>query len=190
MSTDYDRQQRAATGLSQLSTNDLRVLTTVIRPQNYPQDYVYNGKSLSEWLHELDENVDENTREAARKTIKQLGTNAIPPLIALLSIPISELEELLIRQAGLPLERASFRRYAVVDGFKVLGGSAAPAIPALAKLLGDWDVGFYAADALSAIGHNSMPVLLQTLTDPNPIARKRSAQALGSFSEDSEKGGA
>ena len=174
-------------GLNQLSTNDLQVLIKAIRPRDYPTDPVFDGQPLSKWLYDLDERSDETAREAAGKVILHLGTNAIPPMMAMFKIERSELEELLVQQAGVPLGTAMFRRYAVIDGFKILGELAATAIPDLVKLLGDWDRGSYAADALSAIGRESVPSLVASLADPNPIARKNSAHALWKFGEDSEK---
>ncbi len=186
LSKDYETQRRTVEGLHQLSTNDYQTLVKTGRSKDCPPDPIINGKPLSEWLYNLDEKAEEKERFAAVETVKHSGTNILSSLVAMLQIKSSGLEELLISR-GLLIGAASSRRYAVIDGFQLLGDQASPAIPALAELLSDDEIGYFAAMALSKIGRSCLPTLLKAITSPNTTARKRAAQALGDFSEDSEK---
>jgi HEAT repeat protein len=185
---DRDREKREAAGdvLNRISTNVFPALVKMARPKNYPRDPQYEGRLFSEWLYELDSR-EEKTREAAEKVIKAQGTNLIPILVQMIQIKESHQEEMLHFLTYLPIEYAMNRRFAVVDGFKVLGPLARPAIPDLIKLLSDRELGDPAFLALAKIGPESVSPLLKELVSTNETARRYATEALGYFAEVSEK---
>ena len=72
------------------------------------------------------------------------------------------------------------------QALKDLGPDAAPAIPQLAKMLSDGRTCNSAAWALVNIGTNSLPVLLDALTNGNSDSRLEVAGAIGSLREAAE----
>jgi HEAT repeat protein len=68
-----------------------------------------------------------------------------------------------------------------------LGPDAAPAIPQLARMLNEAGTGNSAAWALVQIGTNSLPVLLDALTNGNTNARLEVAGAIGWLREAAEE---
>jgi HEAT repeat protein len=67
-----------------------------------------------------------------------------------------------------------------------LGPAAAPAIPQLAQMLKEGRNCNAAAYTLASIGTNALPVLIDALTNGNPIARLEAAGAMGGLREAAE----
>ena len=129
---------------------------------------VYNGKPLSEWLL-LNAARDDSATEA----IRQIGTNAIPTLLDLLSTTewnkkrvVSKLKSKGFRKEflGRHAETEDIRTVAV-DGFKILGTNAESAIPQLTKLLHESEPRLEVAYTLAGIGTKGFAVLTNAIND-------------------------
>jgi RNA polymerase sigma factor (sigma-70 family) len=77
-------------------------------------------------------------------------------------------------------------REAAHEAFKAMGDSAAPAIPALATVLHSSRNQNAAAWALVFVGTDSLPTLIDALTDGSPVARMEVAGAIGSMRDRAE----
>lgn len=129
---------------------------------------VYNSQSLSAWLvsHESTPKDDSRGQQLFVDAISAMGTNALPGLITQLDPPIST-NQLYILSA--------------IEACRILGPAAQPAIPALAKRLAQGIPS--AAEALHAIGPETIPALAETLISMPPTcpAQYRIAKVLGRY---------
>jgi HEAT repeat protein len=164
-----------------------------------PQEPVCQGKPLTRWLLEnLDRNVSEEQWKNSHSgtAIRALGTNALPTLIRLASTRDSTWTSIvgeLARMkefAFLHLPWQQGKHGAAAWALKMLGPAAAPAVPALVRLLSDRDaeVRLTAARCLAGIGsvgQDAVPALLRVFVASNgtnwdDIAlRSATANALG-----------
>jgi HEAT repeat protein len=110
----------------------------------------YQGRSLTKWLSLFREaEADTAQEKRASEAVRAIGTNAIPQLLRMLTS-----EDFQVQMDA-------------KSAFTILGPVAAPAVPALAKLLAgtnELDM-FMAAQALGEIGAPALPVLMETLTN-------------------------
>jgi len=164
----------------------------------------YQGKSLSEWLKDFQaakvssptsprpfspEEFQVEFVEPTHNAIRSMGTNALPPLLTLVSARDSMHQrwaKMLL--ARLPLIRwqpsaQDLRRSMALDGFTALGTNAQPAVPDLIVLLNDKDadVRKYAASCLSAVGpaaEQAVPALIQRLADSDSLVVESAEHAL------------
>ncbi|EEF57545.1 HEAT repeat domain-containing protein [Pedosphaera parvula] len=131
----------------------------------------YAGKSLSAWLVELS-NPDPAMEKQARTAVHEMGTNAIPKLLKLMSAEDSSFKLQLIgwtdRQSwvrfNFPL--ASNERAMAAEGFAVLGPEARSAVPALSRLA-QRDKDGFVGQALVHIGTEGVGALAQALANNN-----------------------
>ena len=129
----------------------------------------HEGKTLSEWLSQpWDEGVsDEDTATALRA----MGPRVLPTLLDWLQQRDSRIKRWIAMQAEkqtlfeLNFEGADVRRGTAVAGLRLLGTNAASAVPALAKLIDDPELGDAALSGLAAIGKPAGVVLLSALTN-------------------------
>jgi HEAT repeat protein len=134
----------------------------------------YQGKRLSQWMDVLvpsDDAPDDASHKQATEAIRHIGTNALPFLLAELQYKESPFDKAL----DWLNEKRSFRELRgkakdehagrAVAGFRALGPAAKPAIPALAVMLDDPAVWGYEANALAAIGPDSLPTFTNSLTN-------------------------
>jgi hypothetical protein len=164
-------------------------------------DPSYNGKALSEWLLELHrrpapeefpeefqkrlldpeqfEKIYEKKKFRDQGAIRQIGTNGLPTLLALLGVTEQNIKATLSRLKSSELHgdwwneaaRVEDVRNLAFEGFEVLGTNAAPAIPELTKMLRNSDALFEAARALTRVGPSGFSALTNALTDPNGSVR-------------------
>lgn len=141
-----------------------------------PHEPKYQGKRLTAWLDDL-RSPSLLARTNATLAIQQMGTNAIPFLIAMLHARDSKVKvaamDLLSRQhwVRFHFRYDSDRRIEAYMGLAALGPQAAGAIPELAKLLYQpWEPR-QAAYALHQIGTQAVPVLRQALNSTNSETR-------------------
>ena len=152
----------------------------------------FEGKRLSEWLRELEALPDvasSNWNEASR-AVRQIGTNAIPALLKMLEVTDSKwklqtvdwLQETMSVDLTETLANVHNRR--ALLGFRLLGHSAAPAVPRLEALVAKSNPQI-ASQALAALGEMGgseiLPALLKALTNGGPVVRAQAATALGSL---------
>jgi HEAT repeat protein len=125
------------------------------------QQQVYNGKSVSEWVGDLDLKKPKDVRDQAQENLRQIGTNAIPFLLK----EMSDLGELW-QKIGVTNFDDSQEDLARLNNvrlaFKTLGPIAKPAFPALVDMLNSGKNTDSAALALTQIDPQLAVV---TLTD-------------------------
>src|SRR5882724_1715155 len=158
------------------------------------QKGIYRGKSVKAWSLQNFTGPDAQSHDEARNVLKAIGTNAIPDLIAALQAKDWFLTAKARSNAlKLPptLRRFVLRRLGEADPVTVraaaaralglLGADAAAAIPVLAQTLRDPEpqVSWDSATTLGRIGKTSVPVLIDALKETNPITRHAAVSALG-----------
>jgi HEAT repeat protein len=144
----------------------------------------HEGRTLSEWLSQpWDERVsDEDTATALRA----MGPRVLPTLLDWLQQRDSRTRQWIAMQADkqtlfdLNFEGADMRRGTAVAGLRLLGTNAASAVPTLAKLIDDPELGGAALSGLAAIGVPAWPVLLSGLTNRLPAVRSLAVVLLAS----------
>jgi hypothetical protein len=146
----------------------------------------YNGKKLSEWLrayelgysNESDRRLVERDQAAAADAIQHIGTNALPWLLKRIAYnPPAWKQKMAPFTARIPSRMLAHwytegerLGWDALQGFRVLGSRAAPAVPELAQMIKngtrrgvgrDWPM-----NALSYIGRDGFPALLAALGNP------------------------
>jgi hypothetical protein len=141
-----------------------------------PKDPVYEGKTLSAWLPDIDYNQPQTKREKAGEAIRSMGTNALPFLLRDLDLAQApRLKDSLLRLSRqqslfkLNWRDADERSRQATWAFKALGAAGSPAIPELLRLE-DSNPG-YVPGALAGIGVVALPFLIQGLTNDNEHVR-------------------
>ena len=133
--------------------------TVVVKEINNRPGY-YNGKSLKEWLKNLDDQNLGPANDEAANAVRHIGTNGLPVIISLLQI-------------NNPLHHNA------VLACQELGVGAKPAIPALMKLLNDGYANGYVGVAMDRIGQDGITSLIEALTNENSSVRYEVIHALG-----------
>lgn len=147
-----------------------------------PHEPTYEGKTLSEWItpfgrqtaKALDapggpEHFEE--LEPVRKAVRQIGTNAIPFLIARLNHRESGLHrtarELSDKQPYVSLRLANpyVSKIRAIRALANLGPAAEPAIPSLKAQLGDAALSQHAVYALSGMGTEGLRAIVEQYTN-------------------------
>ena len=157
-----------------------------------PREPVYEGKRLSEWLEDCHGRmVDEDDkgvsprRDKAVKSIRAMGTNALPWLMAEFTKSPSKWRLNFNRWSGrhtrgrFQLDDGSARMVRAVAGLQLLGSDIAPALPELARWLGDPEQGSWAAQAMEAGGAQALPYFLHGISGTNIQAEISSVIGLG-----------
>jgi hypothetical protein len=134
---------------------------------------------------------DEVRRGQAADAVRQIGTNAIPYLLANMCYENPDwMQRVTAVTVHLPepvwvwwqaiVDRHDRSRQSY-DGFAILGPQAAPAIPALVAMADDRDINDAATRALARIGKPALPYLMDALTnrDNAPEMRGAAADAMG-----------
>jgi hypothetical protein len=124
----------------------------------------YVGQPLSDWLCCEPRDLEQNA-------VLQIGTNAIPTLLDILGATDKTVKKVAARLDNKSMQRRvraddfvidDFQALAV-DGFRILGANADPAIPQIVKLLNSQETSFNAAQALAEVGPNGFAVLTNNL---------------------------
>jgi len=130
----------------------------------------FGGKGLGEWLKQRP-NGNEFSNDAQR-AIREMGTNAIPGLLARLVYKDEKF--------GLADDETAID---AVGGLILLGDRAVPALPRLEELVAGDDrrIALYALMAGCNMGTNSVPFVTRALTSPHADVRN---QAVGLFMDE------
>ena len=150
----------------------------------------YQGRKLTQWLRELEAAPDMNSpawRDAVH-AIRAIGTNGLPTLITMLGGADSRWKvqavALIQDTANVDLSEsladADQRRARIA--FQVLGRAARPAIPNLAALADTSDPALAERAFLAMLeigGPETIPPLLNVLTNPNPARQIMAVNYLG-----------
>lgn len=127
---------------------------------------VWKGRQLSTWVEELN-NADPQKAARAETALRHIGTNAIPYLLSSLSSAETPVTEWL--ETG---GRSELRLTGAVTAFRVMGGSAVNALPALGVVLTNQttttNVGtaYAVAQSMAGIGRAVEPLLVAALNHP------------------------
>lgn len=142
-----------------------------------PNEPSYEGKSLGEWLSMHQDGWGLSTN--AVNAVRQMGTNAIPALLARLTFKDTIF--------GLPRYDISMGG---VSGFIALGDRAVPALPALAAVMDsdDQDLAIRAMMATLGTGTNALPCLAKGLKSRFPDLRNEAAHSLADWGVQFPKG--
>jgi HEAT repeats len=164
-----------------------------------PPEPVYQGKRLSDWLHE-NSSLGGGRNPTVQEAFRQFGTNAIPTLLRMLRAQDSKFKLKLIELAQkqhlirIHFVRAEDRHLDAVSGFSFSGATASNAVPALIQIyeerLSDSSQ-MATAYALMCIGPaaiQAVPTLVRTAGNTNSSARVRGVtiQVLGKIHADPE----
>jgi HEAT repeat protein len=160
-----------------------------------PREPSYNGKTLTEWIDDLD-SKESLGREEAAEAIHHIGTNALPRLLVMIrdgepgtfqrilaKLPPREAKWLRYDPVGALLEREG-REMLALKGIRILGSSAAPAVPALIKLMDGGDVevqpvAIWCLAGLGAAASPAVPSLIRHMSDGSSVSFEFAKNALG-----------
>ncbi len=160
-----------------------------------PPELSYQGKTLGEWIVPFCRQTSVGLNAPAgpqhfeelqptRRAVSQIGTNALPYLIAALNRREPTLHRA-IRQladkqpyAALKLTDPRVLRIRAIRAMAILGPEARPAIPSLTAQLSDPFLSEHAAYALSGMGADGMRALVDQFTNAAPAARMQIATTL------------
>jgi hypothetical protein len=172
----------------------LAVVTVLGWPRE--KEPVYQGKKLSEWAEPYNDAGDDDARVDA---IRHIGTNALPYLLSWMQFErptwrtkihgsLHRLPRILRRDIvyRVLLGRGELRLRAVRSAFEALGPEAAPAVPALARILSLTKspvIGYRAAETLAGIGGDGLSALTNALADQRCPYRYYAAEAIGSMGD-------
>jgi len=142
-----------------------------------PNEPSYQGKTLGEWLKMHQDGWGLSTN--AVNALRQMGTNAIPALLARLTYKDPDL--------GIPRYDVSMGG---VSGLIALGDRAIPALPALGAVMesDDQDLAIRAMMATLGTGTNALPCLVKGMTSRSPDLRHESAHTLADWGAQFPKG--
>ncbi|HXJ57668.1 MAG TPA: HEAT repeat domain-containing protein [Verrucomicrobiae bacterium] len=151
-----------------------------------PAEPVYEGFPLGYYLENQTYGDLRREREAT-EAIRAIGSNAVPPLLRILSQRESQLSGALhdwVRHQrwgrGYPASLATRQRQALL-ACQALESLAAPAIPALAGLTGDPELAGHAVRALAFAGPQSFSILTNLVVTGLVEARVEAAGDLRCF---------
>jgi HEAT repeat protein len=130
----------------------------------FPDDPRFEGKSLGEWLKLHD--AEGAFSKEAKRALQQMGTNAIPALLARL--------EYTAPPFGLRTSESNQKNTDAICAFIALGDAAKPALVSLQTLMNGTNqtVALYAMMSACGTGSNAIPFLIRGLT--NQFANVRS----------------
>jgi hypothetical protein len=170
-------------------------LTWLIFGNHEPPEPVYQGKPLSFWLWAYDPDSSSHLSESERiqsvAALNQIGTNAIPTLVRMLkaSDPAWKVKlfEVLRKQSIIKMQHveASRQNQEAVDMFRLLGSTAACAVPSLIGIY-EQNVSpssqYFTIESLTLIGppaKAAIPAIVKGMTNSDPQMLEASIQALG-----------
>jgi hypothetical protein len=149
---------------------------SLIASLRQPREPEYDGVPLSDYLRSLTYSQVRLER-SARDAIRAMGSNAVPHLIKILDARESRFKTRFNELAG----RYSFTRFrfTLMDAQQVqaamacqeLGPAAAAAIPSLARLVDDPQLGSWAVAALAEVSPQTFPLLTNAMNSRWPATR-------------------
>ncbi|HTL16151.1 MAG TPA: HEAT repeat domain-containing protein [Patescibacteria group bacterium] len=148
---------------------------------------VYEGKTFTAWMEDLDGRHPGPEYDRAREAVRHIGRAAVPQLISVLrdrdASPKHKLvkwafEHHLTKSKPVPVKEKQHR---AVLACNVLGPDASAAIPALIALLNDGFTESFVGAALGRIGPEATVPLIGALTNRNALVRAEVMIALANF---------
>jgi hypothetical protein len=164
---------------------------------------VYQGKRLSAWLKQYGTNhwaagSGGELDKQAETAIRQIGTNAIPLYLSIITTRESPLKlKLLALVPKRWLVRFHLRgvyelRFLGSYGLIALGAEAKPAVPVLIALLNDKDpevryTAVFTLRSLGPVARDALPALIKCLQDPDFTVRSDAIFGLGELHQDPDR---
>jgi hypothetical protein len=133
-------------------------------------DPVYNGKTWSQWLTEVNYGQPQDLRNEAARAIREIGPVMVPRLLADLDFS---------QNLGSPGNQDDRARRACW-AFKALGTNASAAAPQLLSLF-DSNPGYTVAAYAAVLGREAIPQLIASLGSSGDYVRWNAASALLEF---------
>jgi hypothetical protein len=170
----------------------------------WPREPRYEGKSLGQWLAdlELDSGADRNARERAVAAVRAMGTNALPRLTRMLCAQDSAPKKLLLAVADkssmIHLQFTTSRQIQnrALQGYQALGDVATVYLPTLIRLLNDdgspAQTKACIALALGQMGpaaRTAIPALGRATRDTNEEVRLNAILALANIQQNIDRTG-
>lgn len=146
----------------------------------------HDGRTLSEWLAQEFSHYEGGSDDDTAQALRAMGCRVLPTLLDWLQTRDSrikqQVEMLAARQSlfDLSFEHAEVRRGMAINGLRLLGTNAVPAIPTLVGLIEDPELGGAALSGLAAIGLPAWQALISALTNRLPSVRSAAIGLLGS----------
>ncbi len=161
-----------------------------------PREPAYQGRTLSEWLTELDGYVHPSKALKAEEAVRHMGPDIIPYLIAILENRDSPLEKkffhFLRKQRAAPIAPLpEYRRHdRALNALLALDTNAAPVVPILISWTENQTpavrqkrfLAFRILRELGPIAAGAVPSLVRGLTDKDAEMRSSAALTLGHIS--------
>jgi hypothetical protein len=161
----------------------------------------YHGKPLSRWANAfLADNIDgtfnspekEQEAQIAFEAARHIGTNALPLALEFQKAHDSDFKRKIVRFSedlsnpdgfDIHISSEDEKHAKAIGVFTALGASAKPAIPSLIEILQGKDQLLYdsAMQSLDSIGVDSIPPLIEILTNGNRQAKLNAIQCLGYY---------
>jgi hypothetical protein len=174
------------------------LVTAFVFVTSPPTQPKFAGRSLTVWLQDarLFGGTDPRKAAEAERAIREIGTNAIPFIMRWAFKEESFAEKInralpkrLKRWRGIMTQDESYDL--AREGFRILGDSAAGAVPTLIAVLGadDYIKSIIATEMLASIGpaaHGAVPALIQKANSGNSTLRMVALLALGSIRSHSD----
>jgi hypothetical protein len=156
---------------------------TVIAYLKREQEPSFGGKRLSEWIEAYNNRWAREEAEKAKEAIRQIGTNALPYLLARMDyeptwnfegriiqkLPPALRDSRVVAKLDRMSDRAQRRAYNSLNAFMVLGPVAAPAIPELVQRINLTNSRVrkdIAGIAISSAGPAAFASLLEMISGP------------------------
>jgi HEAT repeat protein len=169
------KQRRIWISVALAAAVSLAALVTLNRSRE-PQ---YNGRTVSEWISDMGPGSNISSNREIRLMLAELGSNAVPPLLANLTANAAALSQLMrwtSKSALSPsfarawavtnLARTTWRVQSAAQALEMLGPKASPATLQLERLaLKNSLPGHLAVRVLEKIGQNAVPSLSRLLTN-------------------------
>jgi len=147
-----------------------------------PREPEFQGRSLNEWLQDYGKSQALNNN--ANEAFRQMGTNALPRLLAIIRSPKPSWKERMLDLARnqnwykvsspVPIDQRTRAGWAL----NALGPTSRSATPELIQLLQRDETALPAVTALSGLMPESAPVLINAFTNQNVAVRRAISSAL------------
>jgi HEAT repeat protein len=141
-----------------------------------PRQREFQGRTVNDWLEDLDKTQPAETQERAKAAFRQMGTNSLPELLEILRSWDTGART---RQMASASRQSMIRQERALLAFDAIG---AQAVPALTPLLSG-DNALAAARALSHAGPEAVSALSQALTNATTKVRQTVELGLDSAAE-------
>ena len=173
----------------------LLALAAVLLIRWFAAEPEYGGRTLSEWVHDL-QHGERDERQRAAEALRNFGAEGLPYLSRELTNPPSLVQRAAKAISGrvpqkvkAPLRRIysppneMAEKIAALNALKAMGTNGTSAIPAVAKVFRESNVGISSAAAmtLAEMGTNSVPVMIAALDDGDYNIRSLACHVLASF---------